>query len=336
MVVFHALARMGVEALVLVSPERPLASVGYFQDVEKEIDLAFCARSGIPVMRREVGGGATYLDQNQIFYQVIWKRDNTRLPRQLDETLLVLSQAPCETYHRFGIETLFRPHNDIVTKEGRKIAGQGGGNIGSHMVFVGGILMDFDHRTMSRILKTPDDKFRDKILKTMDENVTTMKREMGTLPPRQEIVSVLAERFSTILGTLTPAHLDRKTINTMEAVEQQLTSERFLFRKTTRIPRGIRIREGIEILSGVHKASGGLIRVVESVEEDRLHEVSISGDFQCCPKEELSHLEQSLRKTPRDRQTVRRQIESFYEKAKLETPGVYPEDMTEPIMTATP
>jgi len=41
------------------------------------------------------------------------------------------------------------------------------------MVFVGGILLDFNYKAMSRILKVPDEKFRDKVFKTMEENVTT-------------------------------------------------------------------------------------------------------------------------------------------------------------------
>jgi len=336
MVVFHTLARMGVEGLVLVSPERPLASVGYFQDTQKEVDLAFCRRSGIPVMRREIGGGATYLDRNQIFYQIVWRKDNSRLPRRIKDVFSALSEPVCETYRAFGIDSHFRPENDIVTAAGRKIAGQGGGNIAGCMVFVGGILMDFDHRTMSRILKTPDVKFRDKVFKTIQENVTTMKRELGEAPPRQDIVSVLVERFSRTLGRLSPASLDLKLIRAMKTVERSLTSDRFLSRKTARIPRSIKIREGVEMLSGVHKARGGLIRTVETVENDRIREVAISGDFQCCPKEGLSRLQETLRDTPRDRQTVRGRIESFYEKEKPETPGIDPEDVTQPIMTATP
>ena len=72
------------------------------------------------------------------------------------------------------------------------------------------------------------------------------------------------------------------------------------------------------------------------MEDDRIREVTISGDFQCCPKEGLFRLQESLRETPRDRQTVRGRIESFYEKEELETPGIDPEDVTQPIMTATP
>jgi lipoate-protein ligase A len=117
-------------------------------------------------MRREVGGGATYLDENQIFYQLIWKKDNPKFPKAIDEIYPWFSQAPVETYGAFGIEAEFRVVNDILTRGGRKIAGEGGGNIGDCMVFVGGILLDFDYRAMSRILKVPDEKFRDKVYKT--------------------------------------------------------------------------------------------------------------------------------------------------------------------------
>ena len=44
MLVFHALARIGFEGLVIVSPKTPLASIGYFQDASKEVDLNYCKK----------------------------------------------------------------------------------------------------------------------------------------------------------------------------------------------------------------------------------------------------------------------------------------------------
>ncbi len=195
MLTFHALARMGIEALVAVSPKIPLVSIGYFQDAGQEVDLQYCKEAGIPFMRREVGGGATYLDENQIFYQLIWKKDNPKFPKAVQDIFPWFSEAPVETYRAFGVQAEYRSINDIITKEGRKIAGEGGGNIGDCMVFVGGILLDFNYKAMSRILKVPDEKFRGKVFKTMEENVTTMKRELGMVPPREEVVRVLKENF---------------------------------------------------------------------------------------------------------------------------------------------
>ncbi len=251
MLVFHALARMGIEALVLVSPQSPLASIGYFQDAAQEIDIPYCRAARIPLMRREVGGGATYLDENQIFYQLLWKKENPLFPLALEDIFPWFSESPVETYRAFGIRAEFRPVNDIVTKEGRKIAGQGGGNVGECMVFVGGILLDFDTRAMSSILKVPDEKFRDKVYKTMEENLTTMKKELGSVPPREEIVAVLREKFEEKLGRLEQASMNSEIRGKMTELESWMTSYEFLHQKTPRVPKGVKIKEGLELPYGI-------------------------------------------------------------------------------------
>jgi lipoate-protein ligase A len=256
MLVFHALARMGIEALVLVSPQSPLASIGYFQDAAQEIDIPYCRAARIPLMRREVGGGATYLDENQIFYQLVWKKENPLFPRAVEDIFPWFSESPVETYRAFGIQAEYRPVNDIVTKEGRKIAGQGGGDVGECMVFVGGILLDFDTRAMSRILKVPDEKFRDKVYKTMEENLTTMKKELGNVPPREDIAAVLREKFEQKLGRLGQASLNSEIRGKMTELESWMTSEEFLHQKTPRIPKGVKIKEGLELHYGIHKTRG--------------------------------------------------------------------------------
>ncbi|PIW11573.1 MAG: hypothetical protein COW35_06230, partial [Candidatus Infernicultor aquiphilus] len=60
----------------------------------------------------------------------------------------------------------------------------------------------FDYQVMSRVLKVPEEKFRDKIYKSMQENLTTMKKELGEIPPREEIKSVLIEKFEKLFGKL--------------------------------------------------------------------------------------------------------------------------------------
>ena len=332
MLIFHALARMGIESLVIVSPKIPLVSIGYFQDAEQEVDLKYCRESGIPFMRREVGGGATYLDENQIFYQLIWKKDNQKFPRAIDEIYPWFTQAPVETYRAFGIEVEFRVVNDIITKAGRKIAGEGGGNIGDCMVFVGGILLDFNYQAMCRILKVPHEKFRDKIYKTMEENLTTMKKELGMTPPREEVVSVLREKFEKTVGKLTPASLNPEILEKMRQIEAWMTSKEFLLKKTPRIPGGVKIREGVEVLYGLHKARGGLIRTAEEISEGRIEDINISGDFTFYPKEGLDGLEGALEKVPLEENQIIGRVETYYEKKKVESPGVESKDFAQTIL----
>jgi len=333
MLIFHALARMEIEALVIVSPKIPLVSIGYFQDAEQEVDLPYCRDSKIPFMRREVGGGATYLDENQIFYQLIWKKDNPKFPKAIHDIYPWFSEAPVETYRTFGIQAEFRAINDIITSSARKIAGEGGGNIGDCMVFVGGILLDFDYQAMSRILKVPDEKFRDKVYKTMEENLTTMKRELGVIPSREEVVSVLKEKFEKRVGKFTPASLNSEILEKMKQIESWMTSEEFLLRKTPRIPGGVKIKEGVEVLYGLHKAKGGLIRTAEEISEGRIEDISISGDFTFYPKERLDGLEGSLEKVPLEEDQIIERVEAYYEKKGIESPGVESKDFALTILS---
>lgn len=334
MLIFHTLARMEVEALVLVSPKTPLVSVGYFQNAEIELDLDYCGEVGLPVMRREVGGGATYLDQNQIFYQVIWNRDNPKFPKRIEEIFEFLSIPPCNTYTRFGIPAEFRAENDIVTKDGRKIAGEGGGDIDQSMVFVGGILLDFNYGTMARVLKVPDEKFRDKIYKSMEENLTTMKRELGEIPPREEIKGILTSEFEKLLGPLEPIEIDETIVRKMSELERWFTSSQFLHMKRPKIPKGVKIRGGVEILYGLHKARGGLIRTAEEIEQKQLNSISISGDFNLYPKQSLAQLEIHLEKVEFKENPLLQRLDQFYAQHKVESPGVTVEDFKKTILEA--
>lgn len=334
MLIFHALARIGYEGLVIVSPAQPLASIGYFQDAEKELDLDYCRNNNIPFMRREVGGGATYLDENQIFYQVIWNSKNPKFPRRIKDIFQLLSAPPCETYERFGINASFRAENDIVTDKGQKIAGEGGGDIGNSMVFVGGILMDFDYATMSKVLKVPDEKFRDKIHKSMEANLTTMKRELSVVPPRQEIKKVLIESFEKILGYLEPVEIDDRTVKKIREIETWFMSAEFLHKKTPRIPEGVKIKEGVEILYGIYKAKGGLIRTAEEIDHKKIKDIAVSGDFNMFPKDALVNVEKDLKNKDFSRETIKKAIEKTYDKKKIESPGVEPEDIAKTIAEA--
>jgi lipoate-protein ligase A len=332
MLIFHALARMRIEALVIVSPKTPLVSIGYFQDAGQEVDLQYCKESKIPSMRREVGGGATYLDENQIFYQLIWKKDNPKFPKAIHDIFPWFSEAPAETYRAFGIQAEYRAINDITTSEGRKIAGEGGGNIGDCMVFVGGILLDFDYETMSRILRVPDEKFRDKVYRTMEENLTTLKRELGIVPRREEVVSVLRERFEKRLGKLDGASLTQEIIEKMKQLESWMTSEEFLLKKTPKIPRGVKIREGVEVLYSLHKAKGGLMRAAEEISDRRIEKVTISGDFTFYPKEQLTGLEDSLERVSLEEEKIIERVETYYAEKGIESPGVESKDFAQTFL----
>jgi len=334
--IYHTLARLGIESLIICSPKQKYVSVGYFQDTEKEVDLDYLEKAGLPLIRREVGGGTCLLDNGQIFYQVIWNKNNTYFPKKFSDIYRMLSVPPIETYGKFGIKTDFREVNDIITTEGRKIAGLGGANIGNSMVFVGSIILDFDHDTMAKVIRVPDEKFRDKMFKNLKEYVSSMRKELGEIPPRNDVVRVLIENFQKTLGRLEPTEIKEDTLRKVKEVANILVSPEFVFRPTTKKPDRVKIKSGVELIYTSHKAKGGLIRTAQEVVEDIIRDIGITGDFTMNPKEGIETIEERVIDAKRDKGKVLERIGDAYDEGDIDAPGVSPEDFTEAIIKESP
>src|SRR5574341_2424042 len=81
--VAHAMTADTPDTIILVGPTDPYVCIGYHQELEKEVDVDYCREHGLPMYRREVGGGAVYLDKGQVFTQWIFHRNH--LPASLEE-----------------------------------------------------------------------------------------------------------------------------------------------------------------------------------------------------------------------------------------------------------
>ena len=325
---YHALPRLGREGLNLLSPGSPYVCIGYHQDVEQEVDVAYCREHGIPIFRREVGGGAVYLDGAQLFWQLIIHKDNPLVPAGKEAFYRRFLQPPIEAYRALGIPAEYKPINDIVARN-RKVSGTGVGEIGDYIVFVGNLIVDFDYKMMARVLKVPDEKFRDKVYKTIHENLSTIKREIEDVPPTDELWALMADKFAETLGPL-EVHTevdDEWRAKTDELAGQFLTDEWLFKRGRPREGRQVKIRAGVEVRHKVHKAPGGLIRAVVQVEEGTIQSVELSGDFFFYPAERLADLEAALAGVPVE--GVAQAVARFYEEHAIESPGVTPADVAQ-------
>jgi len=322
---YHALPRVGREGVILCSPATTYVCIGYFQDVEQEVDVDFCRENGIPIFRREVGGGAVYLDGDQLFFQLILHRDNPLVPAGKIAFYRKFLQAPIEAYRALGIPAEYREVNDIVANQ-RKVSGCGAAEIGDYYVLVGNLIVDFNYEMMARVLKVPDEKFRDKIYKTIHENLSTIEREIGSVPPREELWSLMAGKFAEMLGPMeVVTTVDEEwRARTDELAARFLTDEWLYQKRRPGAGREVRIRAGVEVKQKMHKAPGGLIRATTQVQDGAIAAISISGDFFFFPEEGLADLEAALVGVwvGEAEQAVLR----FYEEHRVESPGVTPAD----------
>jgi lipoate-protein ligase A len=328
--IYHALPRLSREALVLLSPASPYVCIGYHQDVEKEVDVEFCRENDIPIFRREVGGGGVYLDDNQLFYQLIVRKDNPLAP--FDKTAFYRNflEPPIETYREIGIAAEYKPVNDIITEK-RKISGNGAAEIGDFLVLVGNLILDFNYEMMTRVLRVPDEKFRDKVYKSMRENLTTIKRELGEVPPWEELAASLARNFEKLLGPLPRAGVDEELRSEVSRLESEFLSEEWLYKIGRRTEgRTVKIAAGVDVRHLVHKAPGGLIRGDVEITDGLITSLSLSGDFFFYPADKVTELSEAL--IGKKGAEVAETIIQFYEEHGIESPGVEPADFARVVV----
>jgi len=226
---YHCLAKRMNESsddtIILCSPKSPYLCIGYHQVLESVLDTEVCEALNLPIMRRFLGGGTTYLDCHQIFYQCIFH--HSRVPWRTEDVYRMMLDAPVKVLNRIGLSGKLRAINEVEANSLR-IAGIGGGRIGDAMVVVGNLLLDFNYSLMSSVWKVPNQSFRNLAMETMKKRVGTLNK-LGCDHTLESLESYLAEAFTESLERpLHEALLDREEIQAGRYTASDLASSEFL------------------------------------------------------------------------------------------------------------
>ena len=328
----YAMKQDTPNTIIMVSPNAPYVCIGYHQDIQKEVDLDYCAQHNLPVYRREVGGGAVYLDNGQLFTQWIFHQED--LPASLEERFKLYIDPLVQTYQALGINANHRPINDVHVT-GKKIGGTGAAQMGIAEVLVGSLMYTFDKKTMSQVLKVSSEKMRDKIFESLEAYMTTMTEQLGSTPDRARVKDLYLQRVSEVLGVeLYEGEWTAEEEAMAQEIDARFTSDEWLYQKGQLHQPGVKIHQDVHIVETAFKSPGGLIRVIARLSEGRIDDVTISGDFTLLPSFALGALEQSLRGTRATPETLKSKIEEAYHRLGIQSPGVTPVDFTTAIMNA--
>ncbi len=333
--IYHAVAyAMTPETpntIILVGPTEPYVSIGYHQELEKEVDTAYCREHGLSVYRREVGGGAVYLDEGQLFTQWIFQRGV--LPLDLGKRFELYIQPLVATYQAQGINANLRPVNDIHVN-GRKIGGTGAAQMGDADVVVGSLMFDFNFELMARVLKVSSEKMRDKIFQSLTEYMTTMNKELGQTPAYEPVkVEYLRQCGQTLGVEIEMGEPTARELALTDEIEARFLSDEWLHQKGgLRQNEAIKISADVYLVEAAHKAPGGLIRSTARLREGRIDDLTLSGDFTMLPAFAIGALEQALRGVTLEQDAIQSRIHEFYNGLQVQSPGVTVEDWGTAIM----
>lgn len=319
--------------LSLVSPLEPYVCVGVHQNIEQEVDEAYCEAQGLPVVRRHVGGGAVYLDEHQLFFHFIYpEQQGLPMAHELYELFI---EPVVRTYRRFGVQAEMRPINDIQVS-GRKIGGTGAATIDSAIVMVGSFMFDFDAKHMSRCLRVPSEKFRDKLYDSLSQYITSFRRELGTAPDCEEVKTAFLQEVETSLGVTPTTSLPTpQELKGIAEWERRLRDPEWNYRWGRRfVPGRVKISADTHIVESSHKAAGGLLRARLLAHAGRIAELELSGDFTCLPESGVEQFADALIGTPLAPGCLRQRLIATLTDLRLDMPGVTADDFLTLLQSA--
>jgi len=165
-------------------------SIGYFQSLEREVDVARCAESGVDVVRRRTGGGAVFHD-SEITYSIIGKEG--LFPKDIIASYREICGSLIRALGILGISAEFKPINDIIT-DGKKISGNAQTRRGGVLLQHGTLLYEVDVERMFSLLRVPDEKIKDKMIASVKERVTSIRQQRDV--SREEVLEALLKGFT--------------------------------------------------------------------------------------------------------------------------------------------
>jgi lipoate-protein ligase A len=270
----------------------PTALIGRHQALGQEVDLDHCRAHGVGVVRRITGGGAIYLDEDQLGWGLVFHR-NALGAVTLPELARDICLAVAAGLRRLGVDARYRPRNDIEV-EGRKISGTGGFFDGETLIYQGTVLVDLDPAAMVAALRVPRAKLEKRQLDSAAQRVVTLRELLGPRTPglpaiQQALLAAFAERFD-VEWSDAPLGEEEEAL-AWQHHREEIGTEAFVAQIDDPA------RES-DFAAGTHAGPGGTITSylrLEGVGRGRIGQVLITGDFFVAPPRTVLDLEAALR-----------------------------------------
>jgi len=133
----------------------PAVYLGYHQYVEDEVYEDYCAANGIQVVRRVLGGGCGFCDEDQILFSIIASEGAGTVPTDIQDAYSYVLGGLINALRTLGFDGKLEPTRNAVYSQGRKISGNAQGRFDGAVLVNGSFLLDFSFDEMDRVLKNP-------------------------------------------------------------------------------------------------------------------------------------------------------------------------------------
>ncbi|MCK0472578.1 biotin/lipoate A/B protein ligase family protein [Halalkalibacter sp. APA_J-10(15)] len=220
-------------------------SIGYFQKVEKEINLAKVKEYGLGFVRRPTGGRGVLHDQ-ELTYSVIVAEEHPEMPESVTEAYRIISAGILEGFKHVGLDAYFaiprteeekqalkNPRSAVcfdapswyeLVVEGRKVAGSAQTRQKGVILQHGSIILDIDEDKLFDLFLYSSDRVRERMQRNFKNKAVAINALKETAITLDEAKEAFKRGFEKGLNIkLEPYTLTEEE----EAVVQEIASSRY-------------------------------------------------------------------------------------------------------------
>ncbi len=325
--------------IVFSIPDRRTVNVGYYQDVEKEVNLDLCKKMGVNVVRRfGFGGGALlYDDDSRLFHIIV---DSDRFPKKYEELITYSSQGLLKGVRHLGIEAKFVPINDVITGSGKKIGMCSNFRTDFEKVTYVTISLhrNVDIDLAMQLITPPAEKFKDKDAKAVKDRITTISKELGHLVSTEDLMKATRKGFEEAYGIeLYDGELTQEEKEYHDKAVERNAGVDFLYKYSEKV----KFKDELDLIKErklkrsefIYKGKK-LIRVVVLTEADHIRNVMISGDYYAYPWDITDQIESVLKGCPADKNIIRKEVNRKFKETNGEVALISPDEFADTIIGA--
>ncbi|MEH7386878.1 biotin/lipoate A/B protein ligase family protein [Bacillus sp. JJ1521] len=229
-------------------------SIGYFQKVEKEIDLDAVKKYGLGFVRRPTGGRGVLHDQ-ELTYSVIVSEEHPEMPKTVTEAYRVISEGVLQGFRKLGLDAYFavpktaeereglkNPRSAVcfdapswyeLVVEGRKVAGSAQTRQKGVILQHGSILLDIDEDKLFDLFKYSSERVRERMQRNFKKKAVAINALRETPVTLDEAKQAFKEGFEEGLNiVLEPYQLTKEELNYVHDIaERRYKSDEWNFKR---------------------------------------------------------------------------------------------------------
>lgn len=228
-------------------------SIGYFQRLQKEIDIDKVKEKGFGLVRRQTGGRGVLHDK-ELTYSVIVPESHPNMPSTVTEAYRVISQGLLEGFKNLGFDTYFavpktpeerqklKQHRSSVcfdapswyelVVEGRKIAGSAQTRQKGVILQHGSILQDIDIDELFDMFIYKNERLKLKMKEAFVEKAVAINDISDEHITISQMEEAFEKGFKKGLNIeLKPLELTEVQLAEVEELTEKYRSDEWMFRK---------------------------------------------------------------------------------------------------------